>query len=121
FCTFDFSVRNRLRLKFVDLLEQCLDGVNRCLTLCSHCKLNYAGMVEARANSADNSVGQSLRGANVLNQARGESSAECFIENLDCVVIGIAARSAKAHHANPALIHVVAFDEVVAGFRGSEL
>ena len=52
-------------------------------------------MVEGGADASAYGVGQTLGGANVAEQARGEASAEGFVEDLDGVVVGIVARGAQ--------------------------
>src|SRR5215469_8506451 len=73
-------------------------------------------MPEVCADTSAHSVSQAALGPNVIEQARGEATTECFVEDADGVVVGIGAGSAEANHADVALVYVLFRNEIVAGF-----
>src|SRR5690242_1869660 len=75
-------------------------------------------MSEVGANTSADTVSQAPLGADVVEEARGESSTERFVENTDGVIVGIVTRYAEAHHTDVALVHIIFGDQIVAGLRG---
>src|SRR5207248_1504891 len=98
-----------------------LNGFEGALTFGADRYLQNAGMPEVGANAAANTVGESALGADVVEQARGETSAKSLVEDSDGVIIGIVAGGAERHHVDGALVHVVFGDQVVAGLGWSVL
>ena len=98
-----------------DVFVGSLNGFNRRLAFGADGNVENAGMAEVAADAASSFVGESTLGANVIEQARGKSSSEGFVENADGVVVGIVARSAERDHADARLVHIIFGDDVVAG------
>ena len=79
--------------------------------------LQNARMAEIGADAAADAIGESALGADVVEQARGKTAAEGFVENTDGVVVGIVARGSEPDHVNVALVHILFRHQVVAGLE----
>src|SRR5580698_8249335 len=115
FGALDFFVREGLFGQVVDLFIHRLDRFDRALALGADEELQNAGMPEVGADAASDFVGETALGAEIVEQARGHSSAKRFIEHGDGVVVGIVARGAQRDHADAALVYIVFGNEVIAG------
>src|ERR1700722_364613 len=75
-------------------------------------------MPEVRADAASDVVSEAPLGADVVEQARGESTAERLVEHRNGVIVRIVTGGAEPHHMNAALVYIFFRNFIVAGRGG---
>src|SRR6266436_1341415 len=97
----------------VDLFIERQDGFDCGRALRSHGQTQDAGMIESTSDSAPDVIGQPLRGADALHEARGKPAAKGFIEDSNRIVVGIVPPNTEPHHVDGTLVDVFFLDLVV--------
>src|SRR6185312_14809142 len=80
--------------------------LNRARALGGRGGVEDAGMVEGRAVSSADRVGEALFGAHILKQPGAKATGEYLVHHAESVVVGIVALSAEADDPDIALVYI---------------